>query len=92
MISAFRISAASPVAGTGYELEVIAMVVVGGTAFTGGRGTIFGTLVGVFMLRAIRNGIVLVGVPGTGLQYLRRRHHPRHADYACRLQKRRCGA
>ena len=64
MISAFRISAASPVAGTGYELEVIAMVVVGGTALTGGRGTILGTIVGAFMLRAIRNGIVLVGVPG----------------------------
>jgi simple sugar transport system permease protein len=45
-------------------LEVIAMVVVGGTALTGGRGTILGTLVGVLMLRAIRNGIVLIGVPG----------------------------
>jgi simple sugar transport system permease protein len=64
MISAFRISAASPVAGTGYELEVIAMVVVGGTALTGGRGTILGTIVGAFMLRTIRNGIVLIGVPG----------------------------
>ena len=64
MISAFRISAASPVAGTGYELEVIAMVVVGGTALTGGRGTISGTLIGALMLRAIRNGIVLIGVPG----------------------------
>jgi simple sugar transport system permease protein len=64
MISAFRISAASPVAGTGYELEVIAMVVVGGTALTGGRGTILGTVVGALMLRAIRNGIVLIGVPG----------------------------
>ena len=64
LISALRISSASPVAGTGYELEVIAMVVVGGTALTGGRGTILGTLVGIFMLRAIRNGIVLIGVPG----------------------------
>jgi simple sugar transport system permease protein len=64
MISAFRISAASPVAGTGYELEIIAMVVVGGTALTGGRGTILGTIAGAFLLRAIRNGIVLVGVPG----------------------------
>ncbi|MGA2793389.1 MAG: ABC transporter permease [Roseiarcus sp.] len=64
MISAFRISAASPVAGVGYELEVIAMVVVGGTALTGGRGTILGTVVGIFLLRAIRNGIVLIGVPG----------------------------
>nr|WP_245428362.1 ABC transporter permease [Mesorhizobium ephedrae] len=64
MISAFRISAASPVAGTGYELEVIAMVVVGGTALTGGYGTILGTVVGAVMLRVIRNGIVLIGVPG----------------------------
>jgi len=64
MISAFRISAASPVAGTGYELEIIAMVVVGGTALNGGRGTILGTIAGAFLLRAIRNGIVLIGVPG----------------------------
>jgi simple sugar transport system permease protein len=63
-ISAFRISNASPVAGTGYELEVIAMVVVGGTALAGGRGTILGTVVGALLLRAIRNGIVLIGVPG----------------------------
>lgn len=64
VISALRISSASPVAGDQYELEVIAMVVVGGTALTGGRGTIIGTIIGVFLLRIIRNGIVLVGVPG----------------------------
>lgn len=64
VISSLRISAASPVAGSQYELEVIAMVVVGGTALTGGRGTIIGTVIGVLMLRLIRNGIVLVGVPG----------------------------
>lgn len=64
MTSAFRISAASPVAGPGYELEAIAMVVVGGTALAGGRGTILGTVAGVMLLRAIRNGIVLIGVPG----------------------------
>lgn len=63
MISAFRINNANPNSGTEYELEVIAMVVVGGTALTGGRGTILGTIVGVVMLRAIRNGIVMVGVP-----------------------------
>lgn len=64
VISSLRIASASPVAGEGYELEVIAMVVVGGTALTGGRGTIVGTVIGVFLLRIIRNGIVLVGVPG----------------------------
>jgi simple sugar transport system permease protein len=40
------------------------MVVIGGTALSGGRGTILGTVLGVFILRVMRNGIVLVGVPG----------------------------
>jgi simple sugar transport system permease protein len=64
IISSIRTSAANPNSGTGYELEVIAMVVIGGTALTGGRGTILGTIVGALMLRSIRNGIVLIGVPG----------------------------
>lgn len=64
VISSIRTSAANPNSGTGYELEVIAMVVIGGTALTGGRGTIIGTVLGVFILRIMRNGIVLVGVPG----------------------------
>jgi simple sugar transport system permease protein len=64
IISSIRTSAANPNSGTGYELEVIAMVVIGGTALTGGRGTIIGTVIGIFILRVMRNGIVLVGVPG----------------------------
>ena len=64
IISSIRTSAANPNSGTGYELEVIAMVVIGGTALTGGRGTILGTVLGVLILRVMRNGIVLVGVPG----------------------------
>jgi simple sugar transport system permease protein len=64
IISSIRTSAANPNSGTGYELEVIAMVVIGGTALTGGRGTIVGTVLGVFILRVMRNGIVLIGVPG----------------------------
>ncbi len=64
VISSIRTSAANPNSGTGYELEVIAMVVIGGTALTGGRGTIFGTVLGIFILRVMRNGIVLIGVPG----------------------------
>jgi simple sugar transport system permease protein len=62
--SSIRVAAANPNSGTGYELEVIAMVVIGGTALAGGRGTILGTVLGVFMLRMMRNGIVLIGVPG----------------------------
>ena len=64
VISSLRTSAANPNSGTGYELEVIAMVVIGGTALTGGRGTIIGTVLGILILRIMRNGIVLIGVPG----------------------------
>jgi simple sugar transport system permease protein len=64
IVSSIRTSAANPNSGTGYELEVIAMVVIGGTVLTGGRGTIIGTVLGIFILRAMRNGIVLIGVPG----------------------------
>jgi simple sugar transport system permease protein len=64
IISSIRTSAANPNSGTGYELEVIAMVVIGGTALMGGRGTIIGTVLGIFILRLMRNGIVMIGVPG----------------------------
>lgn len=64
IISSIRVSAANPNSGTGYELEVIAMVVIGGTVLTGGRGTVIGTVLGVLILRLMRNGIVLIGVPG----------------------------
>jgi simple sugar transport system permease protein len=64
IISSIRTTAANPNSGTGYELEVIAMVVIGGTALTGGRGTVIGTVMGIFILRIMRNGIVLIGVPG----------------------------
>jgi simple sugar transport system permease protein len=88
--SSIRVSAANPNSGTGYELEVIAMVVIGGTALSGGRGTIIGTVIGVLILRMMRNGIVLVGVPGLAYNifigaiilgmmalhsWLERRHH-----------------
>lgn len=61
--SSIRVSAANPNSGTGYELEVIAMVVIGGTALTGGRGTILGTVLGIFILRLMRNGINFTNVP-----------------------------
>jgi simple sugar transport system permease protein len=64
LISSWRISTSYAISGTGYELEVIAMCVVGGTSLYGGRGTILGTVVGVILLRSIRNGIIVIGVPG----------------------------
>jgi simple sugar transport system permease protein len=62
--SSIRVSTANPNSGDGYELEVIAMTVIGGTVLTGGKGTIIGTVIGVLLLRIMRNGIVMVGVPG----------------------------
>ena len=61
--SSIRVSAANPNSGTQYELEVIAMVVIGGTALSGGR-MIIGTVIGVLILRMMQNGIILIGVPG----------------------------
>jgi simple sugar transport system permease protein len=62
--SSIRVSAANPNSGDGYELEVIAMTVIGGTVLAGGKGTIIGTVIGVLLLRVINNGIIQVGVPG----------------------------
>ncbi len=76
--SSIRVSAANPNSGDGYELEVIAMTVIGGTVLSGGKGTIIGTIIGVLLLRVMRNGIVMVGVPCARLQDLHRRHHPGH--------------
>jgi ribose transport system permease protein len=57
-----RIGAAEPISGTGYELLVIAAVVVGGTSLRGGRASIVGTLLGAFLLGAIRTGLTLMNV------------------------------
>ncbi len=54
------------------------MTVIGGTVLSGGKGTIIGTVIGVLLLRVMRNGIVMVGVTCSGLQDLHRRHHPGH--------------
>ena len=48
--------------GLGLELKVIAAVVVGGTAISGGRGTAFGTLLGVILLSAIGPALTFLGV------------------------------
>ena len=57
-----RSHAARPDAGTGIELDVIAAVILGGTALGGGRGTIVGALVGSLIIGVLNNGLNLVGV------------------------------
>ena len=50
--------------GIGYELDVIAAVVLGGTSIFGGVGTIWGTVVGLVMIQLLKNGLALTGVKG----------------------------
>lgn len=58
-----RLNSAQPVAGIGFEFDAIAAVVVGGTSFEGGEGSIMGTLLGVLIIAVINNGLNLLDVP-----------------------------
>lgn len=57
-----RSDAADPNAGTGYELNSIAAVVIGGTSLSGGRGSILGTVLGCLIIGVLDNGLVLLNV------------------------------
>ena len=57
-----RLDSAQPVIGQGYELNAIAAVVVGGTSFTGGEGSLVGTLLGVLFIETLNNGLNLLNV------------------------------
>lgn len=61
-IMAGRLFSGSPVAGQGFELDVIASVVIGGTSLNGGVGSMIGMLIGAFMVGAINNGLTILGV------------------------------
>lgn len=63
-----RLGVAAPTAASGYELDVIAAVVVGGTSLMGGEGTILGVLIGAAIMQVLRNGLVLTGVSAYWLQ------------------------
>lgn len=62
MVMASQFRSGDPKYGSMYELYVIAAVVVGGTSLSGGRGKVFGTLIGAFIIAVIQNGMNLTGV------------------------------
>lgn len=57
-----RLEAAMPEAAMGYELDVIAAVVIGGTRLAGGRGVLIGTVIGALVMGVVRNGLTLLQV------------------------------
>lgn len=60
LILASLMNTGQPTAGRGFELTVVAAVILGGTSLTGGRGTLLGTLLGVLVLKVIDNGIIIL--------------------------------
>ena len=60
LILASLMNTGQPTAGRGFELTVVAAVILGGTSLLGGRGTLLGTLLGVLVLKVIDNGIIIL--------------------------------
>ena len=59
---ASRLNSAQPSAGSGYEMQVIASVIIGGTSMFGGSGSILGSFIGCFLMTVITTGMVLARV------------------------------
>ena len=62
LVIASQLVAAHPATGETFELNAIAAVVLGGTSLAGGRGAVFGTIIGAFVIGVLRNGMVLEGL------------------------------
>jgi ribose transport system permease protein len=62
LIVTSRLDSAQPNAGTSYELDAIAAVVIGGTSLSGGKGSIWGTVLGAVIIGVLNNGLVLLDV------------------------------
>lgn len=62
LILTSQLRAASPVAGLGLELAVVAAVILGGASLTGGRGTVIGTILGVLILGTLNNGLTITNI------------------------------
>ena len=60
---ASRVITGSPTLGQGYELDAIAAVVIGGASLLGGRGTVWGTALGLLLIQTLNNGLDILTVP-----------------------------
>ena len=63
LVLAARIGSGAPSSGKDFEMDCISSVVLGGTAMTGGVGSINGTIIGALTLAMLANGLVLLGIP-----------------------------
>lgn len=63
VILASRVISGPPNLGSGYELDAIAAVVIGGASLMGGRGTVWGTLLGLLLIQTLNNGLDILIVP-----------------------------
>jgi len=66
-----RLSSSQPTAGAGFELDAIAAVVIGGTSLAGGKGRLFGTLIGVLIVGVLNNGLNIIGVSAFYQQFIK---------------------
>lgn len=57
-----RVGAAEPLAASGWELDAVAAVIIGGTSLRGGQGGVFNTILGVFIISVINNGMTLMNI------------------------------
>jgi ribose transport system permease protein len=62
VVIAARLGSAQPQLGTGYELQAIAAVIIGGTSLLGGRGSILGTLIGALIMSVLINGLRILSI------------------------------
>ena len=63
LIIVSQLGAASPISAQGLELQVVTAVILGGASLSGGRGSMFGTIVAVFIIGVLNNGLNLLSVP-----------------------------
>lgn len=63
ILMAAQSGAGLPIAGEGYEMTIISACILGGTSLSGGKGSIWGTFIGVIMLTTIANGLTMLAVP-----------------------------